>query len=61
MRIEDTTEIKTHTGHEVREMTERFTEDHVAVLGDALFQLLLQVSAAVLILAQRGDLALQIL
>jgi hypothetical protein len=47
--------------HQVREMTEGFTEDHIAMLGGTLLELLLEVSAAVLVLAQRGDLPHQIL
>ena len=47
--------------HEVREVPEGLAEDHVAVLGEALLELLLQVPAAVLVLAQRGDLALEVL
>ena len=42
-------------------MPEGLAEDHVAVLGETLLELLLQVPAAVLVLAQRGDLALEVL
>ena len=42
-------------------MTERFSENHIAVLGSAFFQFLLQIPAAMLILAKSRDLALQIL
>ena len=45
------------TGHEVREVAKSLAEDDVAVLRDALLELLLQVTAAVLVLAQVRDLA----
>jgi hypothetical protein len=48
------------TGHEVREMAVGLSEDHVSVLGDTLLELLLEVSATVLILAERKDLALEV-
>lgn len=47
--------------HQVREVAVRLAEDHVPVLGNALLELLLQVSAAVLVLAQRKNLALEVL
>lgn len=42
-------------------MAERLPEDHVTMLGNAFLKLLLEVTAAVLVLAQRRDLALKIL
>ena len=47
--------------HQVRKVAVRLAEDHVPVLGNALLELLLQVSAAVLVLAQRKNLALEVL
>ena len=45
------------TGHEIGEVTERLAEDDIAVLRDALLELLLQVATIVLVLAQTRDLA----
>jgi hypothetical protein len=42
-------------------MAKGFTEDHIAMLGLTLFELFLQVSATVLILAQGGYFSLQVL
>lgn len=42
-------------------MTERLTEDHIAMFSLTFLQLLLKVTATVLILAQMCDLTLQIL
>lgn len=42
-------------------MPESLPEDHVAMLRDTLLQLLLQITAAVLVFAQGGNLALKIL
>lgn len=47
--------------HEVREVAVRLAEDHVPVLGHALLELLLQVPAAVLVLAEGQNLALEVL
>lgn len=47
--------------HQVREMAEGFTEDHIAMLGSTFLEFLLEVAAAVLVLAQRSDLSHQIL
>jgi hypothetical protein len=49
------------TSHEVGEVTESLPEDHVPMLASALFQFLLQIPASVLVLAQRGNLAGQVL
>jgi len=48
-------------GHKLRKVTERFTEDHVAMLSNAFLKLLLEVSAAVLVFAKRGYFALKVL
>jgi transcriptional accessory protein Tex/SPT6 len=48
------------TSHEVREMTERLPENHVAMFSNALLQLLLQVPASMLILAHTSNLSLKI-
>ena len=53
--------VEKRTGHKVREVAERLTEDDVAVLRDALLYNLLQVAAAVLVLAQARDLADEVL
>ena len=45
------------TRHQLREVAEGLTEDHVAVLRHAFLELLLQVSAPVLILAQIRNLS----
>ena len=42
-------------------MAERLAEDDVAVLGKTLLEFLLEVSATVLVLAQTGDLANEVL
>ena len=42
-------------------MTERFAEDHVTMLRHALLELLLEIAAAVLILAELRDLANKVL
>ena len=42
-------------------MTERFAEDHVTMLRHALLELLLEIAAAVLILAKLRDLAHKVL
>jgi hypothetical protein len=47
--------------HEIRKMIVRLAEDHVAVSWIAIFQLLLQVTASVLILAEIEKLPLEIL
>ena len=47
------------TCHQLGKMTESLVENDVAVFWDALLELLLQIPAAVLVLAQRGDLALE--
>ena len=47
--------------HEVGKVAERLVEDDVAMLWDTLLKLLLEVATAVLILAKRRDLALQVL
>lgn len=49
------------TGHEVCEVTEGLPEDHITVFRDALFELLLQIPATMLVLAKAGDLAGQVL
>ena len=49
------------TGHKLREVTESLPEDHVAVLRNALFQLLLQVAATMLVFAQSGNFSLKVL
>ena len=49
------------TSHEIGEVTERLAEDDIAVLRDALLELLLQVTASVLVLAQARDLADEVL
>ena len=49
------------TSHEVREVAERLAEDDVAVLRDTLLELLLEVAAAMLVLAEVRDLANEIL
>ena len=49
--------LEKRIGHKVREVTERLAEDYVAVLRDTLLELLLQVAATVLVLAQARDLA----
>lgn len=46
------------TGHKLREMTERFAEYHIPVIRIALLELLLQVTTAMLVLAQASDFAL---
>ena len=51
----------THTRHEVSEVPEGLAEDHVAVLRNVLLELLLQVAAPVLVLAQVGYLADKVL
>jgi hypothetical protein len=48
------------TGHEFGEVTVGFPEDHIPVLGNLLLELLLQVSASVLVLAQGQDITLQV-
>ena len=48
-------------GHEFREVAVSLGKDHVAVRSVALFELLLEVSASVLVLAQGEELALEIL
>ena len=53
-------QIATHTRHEVSEVSEGLAEDHVTVLRNALLELLLEIAAAVLVLAQSRNLALQI-
>ena len=42
-------------------MLESFTEDDVAMLWNAFLELLLEIAASVLILAQSGNFTLQIL
>ena len=49
------------TGHQFCEMSERFAENHVTMLRNALLELLLQETAAVLILAKTCNLALKFL
>ena len=53
--------VEKRTGHKVREVAERLAEDDVAVLRDTLLELLLEIAAAVLVLAKRRDLALHVL
>ena len=55
------TDMAGRTGHEVREVSERLAEDHVAVLRNAFLELLLEVAAAVLVLAKLRDLTHQVL
>lgn len=47
--------------HEFGKMAESFPEDHIPVLGCAFFQLLLQISAPMLVFAQGSYFPLQIL
>lgn len=47
--------------HELREVTVRLVEDHISMSSLAFFQLLLQVSTTMLVLAEVQQLALQIL
>jgi len=49
------------TRHEIREVTVSLSEDHVSMLRDSLLELLLKVSATVLILAERKNFSLKIL
>ena len=49
------------TSHKVNNILIRLDEDHPDMLGVALFQLLLQVAAPMLILAEAQDLALKVL
>ena len=49
------------TGHEIGEVAECLAEDDIAVLRDALLELLLQVTATVLVLAQARDLSDEVL
>ena len=53
--------VEKRTGHKVREVAERLAEDDVAVLWDTLLELLLEVAATVLVLAQARDLADEVL
>ena len=48
-------------GHQVSEVTKCFAEDHIAMLRNALLELLLEVTATVLVFAECGYLALEIL
>jgi hypothetical protein len=45
------------TSHEVCEVAKRLTENHITVFWSALLQLLLQVSATMLIFAETRDLS----
>ena len=47
--------------HKLGEVGEGLAEDHIPVLGSAFLKLLLQVATTVLILAQRGNLSLEVL
>ena len=47
----------THTRHEVSEVPEGLAKDHVTMLRNALLELLLEIAAAVLVLAELWDLA----
>jgi hypothetical protein len=49
------------TSHEISEVTESLVEDHISMLGRALFEFLLQIPATVLILAQCENFSLQVL
>ena len=49
------------TSHKLCEVSESFAEDHIPVLRDALLELLLQVTAPVLVLAQAWNLADEVL
>ena len=53
--------VEKRTGHKVREVAERLAKDDVAVLRDTLLELLLEVAATVLVLAQAEDLADEVL
>jgi hypothetical protein len=46
--------------HEFGEVTVGFSEDHISVSGFSIFQLLLEVSTTVLVLAEVEELALEI-
>jgi len=48
------------TSHQIREVAKRLAENHVAVLRVAFFQLFLQVTAAMLVLAKNGDFSLKV-
>ena len=50
-----------HTRHEIREVTKALAEDHVTMFRNTLLELLLEVAAAVLILAELRDLANKVL
>jgi len=47
--------------HEFRKVAEGFTENHVSMFRKPFFQLFLQITTTMLILAQRCNLSLQIL
>lgn len=49
-----------HTSHQFDDMLVCFKEDHVQMFRIAFFQLLLQVPATMLVLAQRVDVALHL-
>ena len=49
------------TRHEIREVTEGLAEDHVTMFRNTLLELLLEVAAAMLILAELRDLANKVL
>ena len=63
VRVERTalTDCGVRTGHEIREVSECLAENDIAMLRDALFKLLLQVTATMLVLAQVRDLANEVL
>ena len=47
--------VAERVGHQIGEVGERLVEDDVSVFRDPLLQLLLEVAATVLVLAQAGD------
>jgi hypothetical protein len=47
--------IAERVGHQISEMGKGFVEDYVSVFRDAFLQFLLQITTAVLILAQAGN------
>lgn len=49
------------TSHKVNHILVRLDEDHLDVLGVTLFQLLLEITAPMLILAEAQNLALKVL
>ena len=53
--------MKVVTSHELCKMAESLTENHVTVLRNTLFKLLLQVPTTMLVFTQARDLAGQVL